>query len=92
VPWIYILLCRDGTYYTGATKDLERRLQQHQAGHASRYTRARLPVAIAWSSRCRTWSRTLSEEYRIKQLTRSEKAALVGKAKPPKRRRKGGVS
>ncbi len=50
---------------------------QHQAGQASRYTRAHLPVRLVWTRHVRTWSRALSEEHRIKGLSRAEKAALV---------------
>jgi putative endonuclease len=49
VPFVYILRCGDGSLYTGIAKDLERRLAQHRAGRASRYTRARRPVALVWS-------------------------------------------
>ena len=84
LPFVYILSCRDGSLYTGAAKDLEARLRQHEAGRASRYTRARLPVRLVWSCRVRTWSRALREEWRIKRLPRSEKEKLVagvGKAR-----------
>jgi len=77
VPFVYVLRCRDGSLYTGAARDLARRLGQHRKGKASRYTRSRLPVALAWSRRVRTWGRALSEESRIKSLTRKEKLALV---------------
>lgn len=76
MPFVYILRCRDGTLYTGAAKDLAARLRTHQAGRASRYTRARLPVVLVWSRRVRTWSRALREEHRIKRLSRREKQAL----------------
>jgi len=72
-----MLRCRDGSLYTGAARDLEARLRKHRAGTASRYTRARLPVALAWSRRVRTWSAALREEHRIKKLKRPEKEALV---------------
>jgi putative endonuclease len=78
VPHVYILRCADGTLYTGITKDLDRRLAQHQAGKASRYTRARLPVVLAWSQEVESWSGALREEIRIKMLRRREKEALVG--------------
>ena len=55
----YILRCHDDTLYTGAAKDLERRLEQHATGKASRYPRSRLPVSLAWSRRVRTWSDAL---------------------------------
>ncbi len=77
MPFIYILQCRDGSLYTGIAKDVARRLSGHRAGRASRYTRARLPVTLAWSRRVRSWSLTLSEEYRIKRLPRAAKLALV---------------
>jgi putative endonuclease len=80
LPFVYILSCRDGSFYTGAAKDLQARLRQHESGVASRYTRARLPVRLVWSRRVRTWSRALREEWRIKQLTRREKEELVAGA------------
>ena len=75
---MYILRCRDGSFYTGATKDLASRVRKHEAGTASRYTRARRPVALVWSRRVRTWRRALREELRIKTLKRRDKEALVG--------------
>jgi putative endonuclease len=89
---VYILRCRDGTLYTGAAKDLPRRLAQHAAGRASRYTRSRLPVELAWSRRVRTWSDALKTERWIKTLSRMEKDALVGGARMrrPQRSRRGG--
>jgi len=74
---VYILRCADGTLYTGAAKDLARRLAQHAAGRASRYTRARLPLTLVWSRRVRTWSDALRAECWIKALRRIEKDALV---------------
>ena len=84
---VYILRCGDGSLYTGAAKDLPRRLVQHAAGRASRYTRARLPVTLVWSRRVRTWCDALRTERRIKALRRIEKDALVGGAGLPRRRR-----
>ena len=74
---MYILRCRDSSLYTGAAKDLQARLRKHEAGTASRYTRARRPVVLVWSRRVRTWSKALREEYRIKQLRRPAKEALI---------------
>jgi len=86
---VYVLRCRDGTLYTGAAKNLERRLAEHAAGRASRYTRARLPVTPVWTRRVRSWSDALRTERWIKSLSRSEKSALIGGARlrrPPRRR------
>lgn len=88
MPHVYILRCGDETLYTGATKDLPRRLAQHQAGLAARYTRARLPVTLAWSRRCATWSGALREEYRIKQLRREEKEELMRKSEAARKKRR----
>ena len=77
VPFVYILRCRDGSFYTGAARDLPARVRKHEAGTASRYTRARRPVVLVWSRRVRTWGRALGEEIRIKGLKRRDKEALV---------------
>lgn len=87
MPFVYILRCGDGSLYTGAAKDMRRRLLAHEAGTASRYTRARLPVTLAWSHRVRDWSRALRLEWQIKRLERTEKLALVdGSRRPPRLR------
>jgi putative endonuclease len=83
VPYVYLLRCRDGTLYAGAAKDLARRLAAHAAGRASRYTRARLPVALVWWQEMETWSAALREEVRLKRLDRSAKSALVSRAELP---------
>ena len=75
--WVYLLRCADGSLYCGWTTDPERRERQHQAGTASRYTRRRRPVEMVWTSPCADRSTALREEYRIKQLSRTEKWALV---------------
>ena len=77
-----MLRCGDGSLYTGIAKDLDKRLAQHQAGRASRYTRARLPVAIVWSREIESWGDALREEIRIKALSRAEKEVLVGRRDP----------
>ena len=77
MPWVYLLRCGDGSLYAGSARDLTRRLAQHTAGRASRYTRAHLPVTLAWSRRVRTWSAALREEARIKRLRRPDKDALI---------------
>ena len=77
MPFVYILRCRDGSLYTGAAQNIVRRLDAHQAGRASKFTRSRLPVSLAWSRRVRTWGRALELERRIKRLTRAEKLLLL---------------
>jgi putative endonuclease len=77
VPFVYILRCGDGTLYTGSAKDLERRLGQHHAGKASRYTRSHLPVSLVWSQEVDSWGGALAAERRIKELSREEKEDLL---------------
>ena len=80
MPWVYLLRCRDESLYCGWTSDLDRRLAAHQRGVASKYTRKRLPVEIAASWPFDDASDARREEWRIKQLTRAEKLALVSEA------------
>jgi putative endonuclease len=78
VPFVYILRCADGSLYCGWTTDPERRLRQHQAGTASRYTQGRRPVEYALLLPAADRSAALREEARIKRLSRDEKLALLG--------------
>ncbi len=78
-PTVYVLRCADGTLYTGWTVDLDRRLAQHAAGTASRYTRSRRPVALAAALPAADRTAARREEARIKRLTRAEKLALLAR-------------
>jgi putative endonuclease len=75
--FVYLLRCADGSLYCGWTTDPERRLRQHRAGTASRYTRRRRPVEYALVMPAADRSAALKEEWRIKRLSRAEKLALV---------------
>jgi putative endonuclease len=77
MAFVYLLRCADDSLYCGWTTDVERRLAQHQAGRASRYTRRRLPVELAWCCALPDRSAAMREEARIKQLSRPEKLALL---------------
>jgi putative endonuclease len=79
VAWVYLLRCADGTLYCGWTVDLELRLAAHNAGRASRYTRSRLPVELAWSQELPDRTAARREEARIKGLTRARKLALIAR-------------
>lgn len=80
--FVYILRCADGTLYTGITSDLARRCAQHNAGRASRYTRARLPVRLVYREPCVGRGPALRREAAIKALPRRQKLALV-RRRPP---------
>ena len=75
--YTYILSCADGTLYTGWTNDLERRVAAHNAGKGGKYTRTRLPVTLLYCEQFETKEEAMSREYAIKQLTRSQKLALI---------------
>ncbi len=75
--WVYILRCGDGSLYTGWTVDVPRRLAQHNAGKASRYTRARLPIELAASFPMASAQAARREEARIKRLHRAQKLTLT---------------
>jgi len=66
---VYIVCCADGSLYTGIAKDLERRLAQHNTGTASRYTRSRLPVGLAYQQQQLIRSAALKRELAINTLS-----------------------
>ncbi len=76
---VYIARCADGTLYTGIARDAGRRIAEHNAGKAAgaNYTRARRPVVLVYSESAENRSEASKREYRIKQLSRAEKLALV---------------
>jgi len=81
---VYLLRCRDGSLYTGITNDLDKRLKAHAAGKASRYTRSRLPVTLAYAEPQPTKSAALKREAAIKWLRRAHKERLVTQPRQPK--------
>ena len=79
---VYLLRCRDGSLYTGITNDLPKRLKLHAAGKASRYTRSRLPVSLAYTEPQPSRSCALKREAAIKKLSRRHKESLIGVGDP----------
>jgi putative endonuclease len=77
--YLYILECSDGSFYTGVTKDIERRLDEHNQGRASRYTRTRCPVRLVYQETCQGRAGALMREYQVKSLSRKAKEELVGR-------------
>lgn len=75
--WVYVLRCADGSLYTGWSTDVSRRLRQHSAGVASRYTASRLPVALELELPMPDRSAARREEARIKRMDRASKLALI---------------
>ena len=80
VWWIYLARCADGTLYCGITKELPRRIDEHNTSRkAARYTRSRRPVALVWSERKSSISSALKRELQIKRMRRADKEALVAR-------------
>ena len=78
--WVYILRCADGTLYTGATNDLDRRLAAHNAGRGAKYARARRPVALVYREAAADKSAALQREAALKKLARAAKLRLIAGA------------
>lgn len=75
---LYILECRDGTFYTGITNDLNARLGAHEAGTGAKYTRGRGPFRLVYREECADRAAASRRELEVKKLSRMEKQALAG--------------
>ena len=85
--FVYILRCADGTFYIGTARDISRRVGVHNAGKGAKYTRPRLPVRAVYREGPMSVTKALRREYQLKQLTRTQKRALIKgrlKVKPPR--------
>jgi predicted GIY-YIG superfamily endonuclease len=80
MPWVYILRCRDGSYYTGiAQRDLERRVAEHAAGSYAGYTASRLPIELVFAEHFEMAIHAIEMERRIKTWSRAKKEALIAR-------------
>jgi len=75
--WVYIVQCRDGTYYTGFTKDLKNRIALHNNGNGAKYLRGKLPAKLVYAKEYRYYKNALHRERNIKKMTRKQKEELV---------------
>ncbi|MFB6229844.1 MAG: GIY-YIG nuclease family protein [Salinibacter sp.] len=75
--YVYVVECSDGTYYTGYTTDVERRVDEHNDGSGAKYTRGRRPVELVHVETYDTQSDAMQREHAIKQLRRAAKEQLV---------------
>ncbi|XME02028.1 GIY-YIG nuclease family protein [Lachnospiraceae bacterium C1.1] len=76
----YMLLCADGSYYTGYTTDLERRLSEHNGeseGKGAKYTRCRRPCKLVWYEEFGSKNEAMSKEWHLKRLNHSQKSKLI---------------
>lgn len=75
--YTYILLCSDGTLYTGWTNDLENRIRCHNKGEGAKYTRGRLPVSLVYYEIFDTKQEAMKREAYIKRLKRTKKLKMI---------------
>ncbi len=75
--YVYILRCRDSSYYTGMTDDIQKRLQRHNQGNGAKYTRPRRPVEFVYAEELGSKGEALSREFEIKKLSRKNKEKLI---------------
>ncbi|MEK7571490.1 MAG: GIY-YIG nuclease family protein [Patescibacteria group bacterium] len=76
--FVYILLCRDTSLYTGASPDPEERFLTHQKGKGSKYTRSHPPLKLVYQEACGTHSNALKRELEIKSWSREKKITQLG--------------
>jgi len=78
--YVYLLLCNDGSYYTGYTNNVASRLEQHKKGHGARYTKMRRPKRVIHVEEFKTRRAAMRREQQIKALTHNQKRDLTRKA------------
>lgn len=77
INYTYIIQCSDGTFYTGWTNDIKRRIEEHNSGRGAKYTRPRLPVDLVYYETFPSKQEAMKREYAIKQMTRKKKEELI---------------
>ena len=74
---IYIIKCKDSLLYTGVTKNLKRRIREHNSGNGCRFTKYRAPVKLMYREKAASRSAALKREAAIKRLARKKKLELI---------------
>jgi len=77
MAWMYILQCKDGSYYVGSTKNLEQRLGQHQVGLGAKYTSRRLPVKLVYCEEFESIRTAFEREKQVQGWGRAKREALI---------------
>lgn len=75
--FVYILQCKNGTYYTGYTNNLENRIKKHNSGHGAKYLRGKLPVELVYKKEYKYYKKAVGREREIKGMNRREKEVLI---------------
>jgi putative endonuclease len=79
MPFVYILRCRDGSYYVGKTNNLRLRLDEHEAGVAANFTAIRRPVEMVYAEELPTDGLAEEREAQVKRWSRAKKEALIAR-------------
>jgi predicted GIY-YIG superfamily endonuclease len=77
VPFVYMVLCSDGSLYTGWAMDVEARVREHNAGRGSQYCKQRRPVRVVYREEVPNRSAAMKREMAIKRMRRDRKLRLV---------------
>ena len=75
--FVYIVECADGTFYTGWTKDLDKRIAMHNHGKGAKYTQPRCPVVLRYWEKFASREEAMRRECSIKRMTRKQKMELI---------------
>ena len=75
--FVYILICSNGSFYTGSTNNVEKRFKDHLWGKGARYTKSHKPVSIIYQEKFTSKSAALKLEAEIKRMSKFQKKALV---------------
>jgi putative endonuclease len=75
--YVYILICKDGAFYTGYTRDVEARMKLHKLGRGAKYVRTHPPEKVVYLEKFETRSEAMKREREIKRLTRTDKQKLI---------------
>ena len=75
--FVYMVRCKNGTYYAGYTVDLENRLKTHNSGRGAKYLRGKTPVVLVYVKEYRDLGNAMRAERALKKIPRAKKEALV---------------
>jgi len=75
--YVYIIICKNGAFYTGYTQDVEARMKLHKLGRGAKYVRTHQPKKVVYVEKFETRSDAMKREREIKRLTHAEKQKLV---------------
>jgi putative endonuclease len=82
--YVYVILCKDKSFYTGYTKDLDSRMRLHMNGKASRYTRMHRPKKIVYVEEFGSRAEAMRREKNVKRLNHRQKLKLINSRNKPK--------